>query len=143
MCDLAIGSQTLQSTIVPAADCGLVGFKPTFERLPFDGVPLAPSFDTVGFLASTVADLLTGVAALDPSWSATAPAATRIGIPTPWGRSAHAEGWQRFNAHTRLLRVTGPAQIALLPPRGIDRMRLATPWRLAGNEPQPNPLQRS
>ncbi|MFP5327699.1 MAG: amidase family protein, partial [Acidimicrobiia bacterium] len=112
MCDLAIGSQTLQSTIVPAAYCGIVGFKPTFDRLPFDGVPLAPSFDTVGLFTPTVADLVAAVAALDPDWRANAPAARRLGIPTPWGRAAHAEAWRRFNLHTRLL---NDADIELVP----------------------------
>src|SRR5918996_4073545 len=41
ICRLAVGSQTLQSIIVPATYCGVVGYKPTFERLTFDGIPLA------------------------------------------------------------------------------------------------------
>jgi len=41
---------------VPAAMCGIVGYKPTARRVPIDGVlPLAPSLDSVGPLANTVA----------------------------------------------------------------------------------------
>ena len=40
---------------IPAAWCGVVGFKPTFGLVPTDGCfPLAPSYDHVGPMASTV-----------------------------------------------------------------------------------------
>src|SRR5437868_2767695 len=48
-CPLALGSQTIGSTIRPASFCGIVGFKPTYGRIPTAGViPCAPSLDTVG-----------------------------------------------------------------------------------------------
>jgi Asp-tRNA(Asn)/Glu-tRNA(Gln) amidotransferase A subunit family amidase len=53
---LALGTQTMGSVIRPASFCGVVGFKPTFRTLPTDGVlPFAPSLDTVGLLAESVA----------------------------------------------------------------------------------------
>ena len=53
--DLAIGTQTAGSLCRPAAFCGAVAFKPSHGALPTAGVtPLAPSFDTVGFIASRV-----------------------------------------------------------------------------------------
>jgi amidase len=49
--DFAIGSDTAGSVRVPAAWCGLVGMRPTHARLSVVGLtPLAPSFDTVGWL---------------------------------------------------------------------------------------------
>ena len=52
----AIGSDTAGSVRMPAALCGIVGFKPTARRVPLEGViPLAQSLDSVGGLASTVA----------------------------------------------------------------------------------------
>jgi len=52
----AIGSDTTGSVRMPAGLCGVVGFKPTARRVPLDGaIPLAPSLDSVGVLASTVA----------------------------------------------------------------------------------------
>lgn len=54
MCPLAMGSQTLQSIIAPAAYCGVIGYKPTYQRFPFDGVPLSPSFDTIGLIADSM-----------------------------------------------------------------------------------------
>ena len=37
---------------LPASFCGILGMRPTHERIPLDGVcPLAPSFDTCGWFA--------------------------------------------------------------------------------------------
>ena len=52
-CDIALGTQTIGSTIRPAAYCGVVGFKPTYGRVAIDGVlACAPSLDTVGLFAA-------------------------------------------------------------------------------------------
>lgn len=54
--DIALGSDTSGSARIPAAFCGVVGFKPTHARWPLEGfIPLAPSFDTPGILATSVA----------------------------------------------------------------------------------------
>jgi amidase len=53
----AIGTQTNGSTIRPAAYCGVVGFKPTADAIPFGGVnPFSPTLDTLGVFARSVAD---------------------------------------------------------------------------------------
>jgi aspartyl-tRNA(Asn)/glutamyl-tRNA(Gln) amidotransferase subunit A len=52
----ALGTDTGGSCRVPAAMCGVVGYKPTARRVPITGVlPLAPSLDSVGPLAHSVA----------------------------------------------------------------------------------------
>jgi aspartyl-tRNA(Asn)/glutamyl-tRNA(Gln) amidotransferase subunit A len=57
MCEIAIGSDTGGSTRIPAAFCGIVGFKPTQKRIPLDGaVPLSTSLDSIGPMARTVVD---------------------------------------------------------------------------------------
>ena len=50
--DFALGTDTSGSIRVPASYCGVFGFRPSHGAVPIDGVvPLAPSFDTVGWLA--------------------------------------------------------------------------------------------
>jgi aspartyl-tRNA(Asn)/glutamyl-tRNA(Gln) amidotransferase subunit A len=57
MTPLALGSDTGGSIRLPAAYCGLVGFKPTFGRIPLAGCwPLCPTLDHAGPMARTVGD---------------------------------------------------------------------------------------
>ncbi|QUS38323.1 amidase [Tardiphaga alba] len=63
--DFAIGSDTGGSVRLPASYCGIYGIRTTHGRIPLDGaVPLAPSYDTVGWFArspelmQTIGDVL-------------------------------------------------------------------------------------
>jgi Asp-tRNA(Asn)/Glu-tRNA(Gln) amidotransferase A subunit family amidase len=54
---IAIGTDTGGSVRIPAALCGVVGFKPAHRAVPMEGVlPLAPDLDDIGVLAATVED---------------------------------------------------------------------------------------
>lgn len=56
MAHMGLGTDTGGSCRIPAAFCGLVGYKPTAARIPRDGaVPLSTTLDSIGPLARTVA----------------------------------------------------------------------------------------
>jgi AtzE family amidohydrolase len=63
-----LGSDTNGSVRIPAAFCGVFGFKPTFGSISREGAFLfAPSFDHVGLFARTVRDLAVAFDALQDS----------------------------------------------------------------------------
>jgi aspartyl-tRNA(Asn)/glutamyl-tRNA(Gln) amidotransferase subunit A len=86
MCDIAIGSDTGGSTRIPAALCGVVGFKPSKQRISTEGAfPLSYTLDSIGPIARTVADCATADAVMagdDFAPLAAAPlSGLRFGIP--------------------------------------------------------------
>ncbi|BDB29969.1 amidase (plasmid) [Cupriavidus sp. P-10] len=82
----AIGSDTGGSCRIPAALCGIVGFKPTASRVPLQGtVPLSPSYDSIGCLANTVECCAAVDAVMAGEAPPTAPlplAGLRLAVPT-------------------------------------------------------------
>jgi amidase len=99
--DVAYGSDSGGSIRTPAACCGVCGLKTTFGRVPLDGVwPLAPSLDTVGPMATTVAGLVLGMELLEPGF------ATADG-PETIGRVASSCDPLIGTAVTRALSATG------------------------------------
>jgi aspartyl-tRNA(Asn)/glutamyl-tRNA(Gln) amidotransferase subunit A len=69
LADAALGSDSGGSVRIPAAWCGVTGFKPTYDLVPIDGCfPLAPSFDHAGPMARSVAECADMMAALAPGF---------------------------------------------------------------------------
>ena len=86
MCEIAIGTDTGGSTRIPAALCGIVGFKPSQWRVPTEGAfALSYTLDSIGPLARTVADCARTDAVMagdEPAPLEPAPVAgLRLGIP--------------------------------------------------------------
>ncbi|KQP23259.1 amidase [Pseudorhodoferax sp. Leaf267] len=80
----AVGSDTGGSVRVPAAFCGIVGFKPTIDALPRGGVyPLSDTLDSLGLLVSSVEDARTCFEALAGKPAAAAAPGRRIGVLEP------------------------------------------------------------
>jgi Asp-tRNA(Asn)/Glu-tRNA(Gln) amidotransferase A subunit family amidase len=70
LCHFALGTQTIGSVVRPASFCGVVGVKPTYDRISRQGViPLSPSLDHVGFFAPDMAGALKVASVLYSDWS--------------------------------------------------------------------------
>lgn len=97
LADIGLGTDTGGSIRVPAAYCGLFGLRPSWGAVPVQGVvPLAPRFDTVGWLTRDAATLRAVGEVLLPF--AQTPAPTRLVLASPLfsllseaGRAALAE----------------------------------------------------
>ena len=120
MCPLALGSQTGGSVIRPAAFCGVVGMKPTYDILSREGVyPLAWSLDHVGFFVRSVRDASLVLGALTgnemPSMETSLAEPPRIGLLRGFFQDYADElVWEGFMSSVDELREAG-AQVVETP----------------------------
>ena len=151
MCEIAIGTDTGGSCRVPAALCGIVGYKPTKSRVPTEGAyPLSPTLDSVGPLARTVEDCAKADAILagEKPWTLEQAPLQGLRLAVPQGlplRDLDATVSAAFDAATRQLgqaaaelfetqfplldemaRVNSRAAISLVEGFRIHKDRLAT-----------------
>lgn len=113
LCPLAVGTQTIGSVIRPAAFCGVVGFKPSYGRLPADGViPFSPSVDHVGLFTQDVGGMELAASALCMNWAAAPegpePSTPVLGVPTgPYLEQASETAIDAFDAQLAALEGAG------------------------------------
>lgn len=69
LCDLALGTQTIGSVIRPAAFCGVIGFKPSFDRIATPGlVYFSRTADHVGLFTQDLAGMWLAASVLLAGW---------------------------------------------------------------------------
>ncbi|MDP9881131.1 aspartyl-tRNA(Asn)/glutamyl-tRNA(Gln) amidotransferase subunit A [Variovorax boronicumulans] len=111
MCVASVGSDTGGSARIPAALCGITGFKPTARRMPGTGlVPLSHSLDAVGVMALDVA----GCVAMDAVLSGVSEAP----------RTQHLRQ-ARFAVPTTLVQDGMDAHVAATFQRALQRLSAA------------------
>ncbi len=110
MVPLALGSQTGGSTILPAAFCGVVGYKASLTGIDRGGIRhLRPTLDTMGLFARSVADIALMRAALAGGTPAAPPSGrVRIGIcrSIAWNE-AQPESVQALESAAKTLAAAG------------------------------------
>ena len=112
-CPLALGTQTIGSTIRPAAFCGIVGFKPTYGRISTDGlIKCAESVDTVGLFTQDVAGIALVASLLCEDWQAVETSESTqlpvLGVPDgSYLAQASPEGLAAFEKQLTLLADAG------------------------------------
>jgi aspartyl-tRNA(Asn)/glutamyl-tRNA(Gln) amidotransferase subunit A len=102
LADAALGSDSAGSIRIPAACCGVVGFKPTFGLVPIDGCfPLAPSFDHAGPMAGNVAECVRMMEALVPGFEHAGAELADLEVGVAWLQHADPLVRRRVDEATR------------------------------------------
>ena len=111
LCTLALGTQTIGSVIRPAAYCGVVGFKPSLDRIPTDGIVyFSRTIDHVGLFTQDVAGMSVAAGVLCANW---APARQGnqlpvLGVPDgPYLAQTDANALREFEEQVLMLQVAG------------------------------------
>ncbi len=112
-CPLALGTQTVGSVIRPAAFCGIVGFKPTFDRIPSAGlIPFSPSADTIGLFTQDLAGMALAASVVchwwEPEDAAPGDHLPVLGVPDgPYLAQTEPDALAAFEAQLALLAAAG------------------------------------
>jgi Asp-tRNA(Asn)/Glu-tRNA(Gln) amidotransferase A subunit family amidase len=110
-CHLALGTQTIGSITRPASFCGVVGLKPTYDRISREGViPLSPSLDHIGFFVPDIESAIDVGRVLYKDWDELSGPLKKpiLGIPDgPYLQSVSEEGLAHFERVYTLLENAG------------------------------------
>lgn len=126
-CPLAIGTQTIGSISRPASFCGTIGFKPSYSRIPVQGViPFSRSADHVGFFTQDIIGSELIASLLCDEWNSALPDLERkpvIGIPEgDYLHQASDEMLKEFYKVTDNFKQKGFTVKTVEPFRNIDQI---------------------
>lgn len=111
LCQLALGTQTIGSVIRPAAFCGVVGFKPTFDRIATNGLLyFSRTVDHIGLFTQDVAGMRLAASILCADWQPVVSAARLpvLGVPVgPYLEQTEPDALLAFKRHLYLLAEAG------------------------------------
>ncbi len=123
MVPVALGTQTGGSVILPAAFCGVFGFKGSLDAIDRSGIRhVRPSLDTLGFMTRTADDMAIVFGALTTdAVAAMGEAAPRIGLcRTPWWDAAAPETVAAIETAERKLGSAGAEVVDVELPGVFD-----------------------
>ncbi|MEE2658027.1 MAG: amidase [Candidatus Latescibacterota bacterium] len=110
-CSVSLGTQTVGSVIRPAAFCGVIGFKPSYGRVPRGGLLLCSSaVDTIGVFAADVDTAVRGAMVIVDDWNRNSIRGDRpvLGVPDgPYLAQAAPSGRSAFEQQLSLLEEAG------------------------------------
>ncbi len=125
---MALGTQTVDSIVTPAAYCGVVGFKPTYQRIPLDGViPFSPSMDHGGLFTTDVATARVAASVVCDVWDVSSPESEPVlGIPAAdYIQRGQSLAVEAFYAVIQFLRSKGVAVVETSALTNIETIYVA------------------
>jgi Asp-tRNA(Asn)/Glu-tRNA(Gln) amidotransferase A subunit family amidase len=135
MVALALGTQTGGSTIRPAAYCGVVGLKPSYGRVPIDGVvPCSPSLDTVGLFTQDVSGMALAASVVLDGWrTRSVKRPPVVGVPDgPYLEHARPGARREFERQLARLAEAGFEVRRLRALEHIERLDRQHTWLMLG-----------
>lgn len=121
LCEFALGTDTGGSVRVPASYCGIFGIRPTHNRIPLQGLmPLAPSFDTIGWFSRDPARMSAIGKTLLPDWQEPPSLAQTIVPVDAWALADRAVQAVLRPMAERLRMLSPIVHEITLVPDGID-----------------------
>jgi Asp-tRNA(Asn)/Glu-tRNA(Gln) amidotransferase A subunit family amidase len=109
----SLGTQTIGSMIRPAAFCGVIGFKPTFDRIQTEGlVYFSRSMDHIGIFSQDIEEMEKTAGVLCQGWNpektSHIPEAPVIGVPEgPYLKQMPVDGLVKFEENLKQLERAG------------------------------------
>ena len=111
LCTLALGTQTIGSVIRPASFCGIVGYKPSYDRIATQGIVyFSRTVDHVGLFTQDVAGMRAAAAVLCTDWRQVEGGARLpvLGVPDgPYLAQTEADALAVFEEELLMLQVAG------------------------------------